>query len=168
MKIWKLLKSWLRPEEEEEQTALDTYAPTKSLKGKHPQVGFKQTLVVSEQVLAPLNTKIEQQENVFGAATIVNESARMVTLRNDLLFIILQPGQRHTITGEILKASYDSQLRQKTIEKWDPLNTLKDLIAEHERAQDPLARYNWSRDALVECSELKAFRVRGAEKENTQ
>ncbi len=54
------------------------------------------------------------------------------------------------------------------IEKWDPLNTLQDLICEYERSQDPLVRYNLGKAALLECSQLKAFRVRGGQTEETK
>src|SRR5271170_3753683 len=62
----------------------------------HPNI--KMTAVGSEQVLAPLETKMVQSENVFGGATIVNESDRMVFLRNSLYTIILKPGERHHLT----------------------------------------------------------------------
>lgn len=124
-------------------------------------VKIKQTAVGSEQVLAPLDTKMSQVENVFGPACIVNESDKRVDLRNDLLSIVLQPGSRHICEGPPLKRWYDQEARTNMIEKWDPLNTLQDLICEYERSQDPAVRYNWSKQALLEVSQLKAFRVRG-------
>jgi len=162
---WAVVKRSLTPGEEE-GGAEDTYQPTRSLdQSAQEQVQIKQTPVVSEQLFAPLDTKPEQFENVFGPAVIKNESSRTVKLRNDLLFLVLAPGQTHVLHAAILQQSYDNTNRVKTLARWDPLNTLKDLIAEYERAQDPMTRYNWSQDALVECSQLKAFRLRGAKEQ---
>jgi hypothetical protein len=171
-KAWSFKTWWSSLFRAERETGLENFEPRpgggwdapagmtkEQFEAGHPNV--KMTAVGSEQVLAPLNPALEWKEPIFGAATIANESDRTITLRNDLLFVVLKPGQRHTISEAILKAGYDRQARTKTTEAWDPLNTLQDLIAEYERSQDPVVRYNWNKAALIECSQLKAFRVRG-------
>ena len=121
-------------------------------------VRIDQTPIVSAQLVAPLDTNIETSGAVYEAAVIENGYQKEIALKNGIFVVVLKAGERRVLKPPLLAKKYNEVWLVHEMVEWDPLAVLKDLIAEYERSQDALFRYNWSVESLLEASQLRAFR----------